>query len=72
MIDLRNPPLDIQRLEEPLRSLAVQTANQLLDAGVAFTEAVRRAVEAVEGEEAERMKNPHEIPGGRARGTKSL
>ena len=57
MIDLRNPPADIQHLPEPLRSLAVQTANQLIDAGVGFTEAVRRAVESAREEEVERMKN---------------
>jgi hypothetical protein len=69
MIDLRNPPVDIQRLPEPLRSLAVQTANQLLDAGVGFSEAVRRAVESAREEETERIKDTQEIAGGRARGT---
>lgn len=67
MIDLRNPPEDIQRLAEPLRSLAVQTANQLLDDGVGFTEAVRRAVQSVQEEDVERMRNTGEIAGGRAR-----
>jgi hypothetical protein len=69
MIDLHNAPRDIQKLAEPLRTIAVEQANRLLADGMDFSAAVRQAVAQAKEEGAERMKTTDAVPGGRARRT---